>query len=349
MLFSIIVINYNYEQYLPEAIESALGQSYPHIEVLVVDDGSTDNSKNVIARYGDRIRPVFKENGGQGSGYNAGFEQCHGDIVLFLDADDVLAPTACEEVVKAMAEGISKVQFKLTIVGPDSKPLGGTLPTLVMHDGDVKHLLMKFGTHGGPPASGNAFRREFLNQVLPMPASEWRMGSDNFLTLQAPFYGNIMSINKELGMYRQHRKHGGQNQGDFQMGIGNASGLNKVLELVSQDDRFLGETARKHGFAFNSALHGRNPGFNKNLICAILLGRAPEGSPSRQKLGIKGGWACLWYPLYPGKRRLFGALWFLVAGLAPRPIALRTVRFALDPTSRSKPPKSLSRERATTL
>lgn len=73
-LASIIIDNYNYGRFLADAINSALAQTYQHTEVIVVDDGSTDNSREIISQYGDRIRPVLKENGGQGSAFNAGFE-----------------------------------------------------------------------------------------------------------------------------------------------------------------------------------------------------------------------------------------------------------------------------------
>ena len=90
MLVSIIINNYNYARFLRAAIDSALGQSYASIEVLVVDDGSTDQSRAIIDSYGDRVKSILKKNGGQASALNAGFAQCQGDIVIFLDADDVL-------------------------------------------------------------------------------------------------------------------------------------------------------------------------------------------------------------------------------------------------------------------
>lgn len=335
MLFSIVVINYNYARFLAEAVESALRQTYEPKEVIVVDDGSTDDSRAVIESFGDRIQAVFKSNGGQGSAYNAGYRACRGDVVLFLDADDLLAATACEKAIRKMTDGVVKVQFPLTIVGPDSKPLGGRIPTLRMLDGDVKPTLLRYGTHGGPPASGNCFRKSFLDAVLPMPEADWRMGSDNFLTLQAPFYGLIATVPEELGMYRQHRKQGDGESGDYQLGIGNASGMDKVLQLVALDDRTLGETAAKHGFVFKSGLRGRNPSFNKIMLCAVILGRAPKDAPSRARLGLLGAWHCLWFPLYPVKRRVAGCAWFLLAGFAPRSAALRTLRFALDPNARS--------------
>src|SRR5919199_656326 len=100
-LVSVLITNYNYEHYLKQAIDSALNQTYPHMEIIVVDDGSTDNSKQVIASYKDKIISVFKENGGQASAMNAGFAISQGEIICSLDADDVWLPTKVEQVVQA--------------------------------------------------------------------------------------------------------------------------------------------------------------------------------------------------------------------------------------------------------
>ena len=98
-LVSILINNYNYDQFLHDAISSALNQTYPNIEIVVVDDGSTDNSSEIIASYGDAIIPVLKANGGQASAFNAGFAASRGDIICFLDADDIFIPEKVDEVV----------------------------------------------------------------------------------------------------------------------------------------------------------------------------------------------------------------------------------------------------------
>src|ERR1700722_4127599 len=90
MKFSILLNNYNYGRYLGTAIESALKQTHADFELIIVDDGSTDNSREVIAGFKDpRIIPVLKENGGQASAFEAGIARATADYLAFLDADDL--------------------------------------------------------------------------------------------------------------------------------------------------------------------------------------------------------------------------------------------------------------------
>ena len=99
-LVSILINNYNYGRFIGKAIDSALSQTYKNIEVVIVDDGSTDDSQDIIASYGDRIVSIFKENGGQCSSYNVGFANTKGEIICFLDSDDIFLPEKVAEVVE---------------------------------------------------------------------------------------------------------------------------------------------------------------------------------------------------------------------------------------------------------
>ncbi len=91
-LVSIVVPCYNTESYLAAAIESALRQTHPRVEVIVVDDGSTDGSGRIVEAFGERIVAVRQANRGLSAARNAGIAAARGEYVLLLDADDMLAP-----------------------------------------------------------------------------------------------------------------------------------------------------------------------------------------------------------------------------------------------------------------
>src|SRR5881628_3728499 len=114
---SIVVVNYNYGRFVAEAIDSALAQTHDCVQVIVVDDGSTDDSRAVIERYRDRILPVLKENGGQASAFNAGFRHALGSAVIFLDADDMLDRETAARVAAAVAHhpDLAKVHYRLEV------------------------------------------------------------------------------------------------------------------------------------------------------------------------------------------------------------------------------------------
>src|SRR5690606_15764736 len=95
-LVSIVIPCYNHARFLGEAIESALGQTYPRVEVVVVDDGSTDDTAAVVVRY-PAVRYVRQANAGLAAARNAGLRASTGELLVFLDADDRLTPGALEE------------------------------------------------------------------------------------------------------------------------------------------------------------------------------------------------------------------------------------------------------------
>lgn len=94
---SVIIPNYNYAQYVGQAIESVLDQTYKNIEIIVVNNGSTDNSLEVLKRYGNRIYLVDQENLGQSGARKSGLAKSTGDLIAFLDADDIWEPTKIEK------------------------------------------------------------------------------------------------------------------------------------------------------------------------------------------------------------------------------------------------------------
>lgn len=99
-LVSVVIPNYNYAQYLPHALNSVLAQTYPQVEIIVVDDGSTDGSDVVLCQYNERIRWFQHQRKGVSVARNRGVQESHGQLVAFLDADDVWLPTKLEKQVE---------------------------------------------------------------------------------------------------------------------------------------------------------------------------------------------------------------------------------------------------------
>ena len=101
---SIIIPVYNGSNYMREAIDSALAQTYENCEIIVVNDGSTDNTEEIALSYGDKIRYFSKENGGVSSALNVGIEHMTGEYFQFLPHDDMIHPQKIEKNIRAIIE-----------------------------------------------------------------------------------------------------------------------------------------------------------------------------------------------------------------------------------------------------
>ena len=102
-MVSIIIPVYNAEKFLEECISSALSQTYPEIEIIVINDGSTDSSSLILERFRDKIKIITKQQGGVASARNAGIKKAHGEWIKLLDNDDVLYPTAISDLMNEAA------------------------------------------------------------------------------------------------------------------------------------------------------------------------------------------------------------------------------------------------------
>jgi glycosyltransferase involved in cell wall biosynthesis len=204
---SIVISSYNYARFLGAAIDSALGQSWPNTEVIVVDDGSTDASRDVIGGYGERVRAVLKNNGGMASTQNAGFAASQGDLVIFLDADDALLSNAAQEAARHFADAaVVRVQWNMWEIDAGGQRTGRQVPGRELQSGDFFRRVIDEGPDAcvGPPTSGNAWSRPFLAQVLPIPEAQFRQHSDTYLMTLAPLYGSLAAAAEPLGLYRVH-------------------------------------------------------------------------------------------------------------------------------------------------
>jgi glycosyltransferase involved in cell wall biosynthesis len=209
MLVSVVIPNYNYAEFIAEAIDSALGLDWPEVEVIVVDDGSTDDSRAIIEGYGDRIATVFQRNAGHAAACSAGFGRSRGEVVLFLDSDDRLHPSLVRELAAVWRPGISKVQFQMNVVDAKGKPTGSVLPQyyVVPTPEDVRSWAMTAAAYPTPPGSGNAYARDFLERIFPLDEGE--RAADSYCLAAAPYLGDVVTIAKPLVFYRIHGRNDG--------------------------------------------------------------------------------------------------------------------------------------------
>ncbi|MGF6853350.1 glycosyltransferase family 2 protein [Paraburkholderia sp. CI3] len=212
LFFSVVVANYNYGRFVRQAIESALAQDWPNREVIVVDDGSTDNSAEVIRSYGEQITAIFKENGGQREANNVGFDRSAGDVVIFLDADDVLVPGALRSIASVWRPGLSKVQVLMERVDAEGHPIRNAIPkvrTVIpkvppgVSSEAIRHWAYETSEYPSPPGSGNAWARSFLERIFPLDAS-CDSFTDSTCIAMAPYMGDVETIAAPLVLYRMH-------------------------------------------------------------------------------------------------------------------------------------------------
>lgn len=201
----VIVNAYNYGRFVSDAIESALAQTRPFGRVIVVNDGSTDDTLARIAPFADRVVLVDKENGGQLSACFAGLAEATADYVWFLDADDYLLPTAVETLTPYLASQPVKVQFQLVGVDAERNPRDSLFPVYPETYGAREMIEdnQTLGYYISSPTSGNVYTRAFLEACDPA-LLDLRDSPDGTPNLIAPYMGEVLSVNVPIGFYRVH-------------------------------------------------------------------------------------------------------------------------------------------------
>ena len=330
---SIVVNNYNYASFISIAIDSALKQTYSDVEVIVVDDCSTDNSRQIIASYGDRIVPVLHEvNGKQGAAFNSGFAASQGDIVLFLDADDYLYPQAVEQIVNIWQPDLAKVHYRLDVVDSDGQSRGFSYPQgNALDRGPVQQSVLSLGTYVGVPTSGNALSRKALMQVMPIP-EEFNTTSDDYLSVLIPLYGEVAAVDTPLGAYRIHTSN------QWAMTEISCDRFHRFIRHDLQRCQLIQHHGRQLGHEVPDDLYMRFFGRAWSRLASLKV--EPKRHPvpdDRAVVLMYQGIRSLWlYSQYGWQKRLAFSCWFIWVGLAPRPLAKPAIVWLFVRQSRPK-------------
>lgn len=201
-----LINTYNYGRYVGEAIESVLAQDFPaqELEILVVDDGSTDNTRDVVARYGERVRYCYKPNGGQASAFNLGFQQARGEIVALLDADDVWLPAKVRRVMDIFdASPELGMVYHALRYRDEQADREWDDPDFPAMSGDVPRLPQGLLRYGVVSTSAMALRKSALERLLPVP-EELTILADSYLAYLMIFVAPVAGIREWLTRMRLH-------------------------------------------------------------------------------------------------------------------------------------------------
>jgi len=285
MLASVIINNHNYGHFLDQAIDSALSQTYRPLEVVVVDDGSTDDSREVMASYGDRIVSVFKPNGGQASAFNAGYAASGGEVICWLDSDDLFTSYKAQVVTDALNANpqagwcFHGVRYFRGEVEEDvcRKPPADLRTRRVDLRGEMKRGAVDWTA---PPTSGLCFRRYLLDIILPMPEEEGVTLHDNYQKFAAMALTEGICVDADLALQRLHADNAYTMREDRRQ----LQARVEVLTALCLRERFpdISRFTDKH-FAFGVALHARTGGLSakdREAVSAywssVPLTRRPE-------------------------------------------------------------------------
>jgi glycosyltransferase involved in cell wall biosynthesis len=332
MRVSIVITNYNFGQFLRDAIQSALDVRWPDKEVIVCDDGSTDDSRAVIESFSDQITAIYKANGGQPSAANAAFASITGDVVFFLDSDDLLLPQAAQVVMRIWDKETSKVQFPSIVIDQNGMSTGKIWPDFrtAYPPEQIRSELLRSGRYPTSSTSGNAFDVGFLRKLFPVP--EDLVGFDSFLCMTAPLCGKVKTITEPLAKFRLHANNAWSQQ---------TWKPERLLLYIDQEirrDSFVRQWAAKLDLTLNPAsLRANDTHLMNRLACKRLF---PEKYPfpeeGRGRLVLDGIKAVMDDPFANWTTKLLVAFWFMLVGLGPRPLALRAIKARYVALSRSR-------------
>ena len=208
---SVLIDTYNHERFIEKAIVSVLEQDFPagEREIIVVDDGSTDGTREIVRKFEPRVRLLEKKNGGQASAFNAGIPECRGEIVAFLDGDDWWAGKKLTRVAETMAGDatIGIVGHGLVVVERD-----GSERNEILLDGfrfeagtmEGARLFQRRGAFLG--TSRMTIRSELLRRIGRVP-EEIKIQADEYLFTMASVLAGTEILPEALTYYRLHEEN----------------------------------------------------------------------------------------------------------------------------------------------
>jgi glycosyltransferase involved in cell wall biosynthesis len=232
---SVLIDTYNHERFIEQAIVSVLEQDFPAAdrEIIVVDDGSTDRTAEIVKKFTPRVRLLCKKNGGQASAFNVGIPECKGEIAGFLDGDDWWAPGKLQAVAAALAgdTSIGLVGHGITEVFPDGSQHVQLLKEMLRFRIDSETGAQAFRLRKSfLGTSRMTIRTAVMRQIGKVPEA-LTIQADEYLFTLVGFLSDVLISKESLTFYRLHAGNA------FQVADGNRQALRrkqKVLEELAK-------------------------------------------------------------------------------------------------------------------
>jgi glycosyltransferase involved in cell wall biosynthesis len=204
-LFTVLIDTYNYGRYIEDAVRSVLAQNFAAelVEILVVDDGSTDDTAERLKQFGTAIRYLRKSNGGQASAFNYGFAKARGEFIALLDADDAWLPDKLKTIYDALQQDprTGMIYHRLYLWSEDGElSKAGHFAAI---SGQVTENRVALLSYPMMQTSCLAFRRATLQELLPVP-EVLRTQADAYLTALVIFVAPVLAVDEYLAKYRVH-------------------------------------------------------------------------------------------------------------------------------------------------
>jgi glycosyltransferase involved in cell wall biosynthesis len=328
---SVIIANHNYREFVGAAIASALAVDWPNKEVIVVDDASTDGSKSVIDSFGDAVSSFFPPKSTQLGAHILGFRHSVGDVIILLDADDLLEPSVMREVAKVWRPGISKVQYRMDLIDAAGKPVGSAIPKFLPRADwtKVRKAYLSTGAYTTPPGSGNAYSGAFVSDAYAAAPSSMRWSDDVLLTL-APIWGEVITLHQPLARYRAH-------SANACLESLSASKLRKRLEQDLDKMELLARTAAQLRLPVGRDLLTGNLGHLQYRLASYLIDPGAHLFPQDTIRSLFANVTCALLrskQVVPAREAAIIFCWFFACFILPRGCARYLVHWRFAPTQR---------------
>ncbi len=320
-LVSFCVSNHNYGRYLRPLIDALLTQTHERVEIVVVDDGSTDESREVLADYRDRVVVDFQEQQGQSMACNRAFALSSGDLVVFHDSDDLTYPHAAARLVEAFADPATTVVMnRMDVIDSDGRVLPGERRPphgSPLWGGDLRGLVLERCAFNWPETTGQAYRRSFLDAVMPIPEYT---PPDGYFSYLGALAGRVVVIEDPIASYRTHgaNKHLAPR----------VHGLPWLDQQIAQREHLF-DTIRDYGlalsvFADEETAAAWDP--HDYILTGLRAARCSlAGEPGRWRYAAEGVRAIVGHPQFRYRSRTRYVAWFVAIALLPRRLARRVI------------------------